>query len=195
MILEYLLIKGAVHIIIETALIKTLAGYAGAAWTEEGLVALTLPDVSLLEAQHKLDLELGELSKKADFKIQKHTGGLIVETLQNELDIYFSGRPTVFTLSVDWTFCTAFQRKVLGVVKEIPWGQLKSYGEIASMVGMPRAARAVGGALGSNRILLVVPCHRVVRSDGSPGGFGSGLNWKHRLLGLEGIVLKSAGRY
>lgn len=177
--------------IIHKALIKTPAGHAGAAWTKDGLVALTLPDVSIVEAQYHLDGELAEMAKKADFKTQESVGGIFIENLQKELEQFFSGQPTFFSVPVDWGYYTAFQRKVLGVVRRIPWGELRSYGEIASTIGQPQAARAVGGALGSNRILLIIPCHRVIRRDGSPGGFGSGLNWKHRLLELEGITLKA----
>lgn len=150
---------------------------------------LTLPGVSIFDAQHILDAGLAEISKKASFTTQESADGSFIEKLQKELDQFFFGQPTVFTVPVDWSYYTPFQRKVLSVVKQIPWGELKSYGEIASIIGQPQAARAVGGALGSNRVLLVIPCHRVIRQDGSPGGFGSGLRWKYRLLELEGITL------
>ena len=70
----------------------------------------------------------------------------------------------------------------------IPYGQLRSYGWIANEIGRPRAARAVGNALGSNRLPIIIPCHRVVSYDGSLGGFSGGLHWKEELLELEESV-------
>lgn len=168
-----------------------MAGYAGAAWTTLGLAVLNLPEDTLIAARDKLNSELAGLAKKNSYEIQECEDDLITIRLQQELDCFFSGKPTEFTVPVDWNFCTPFQKKVLNIVKSIPWGELRSYGEIASVIGQPQASRAVGGALGSNRILLVIPCHRVIRQDGTPGGFGSGLQWKQRLLELEGIKLST----
>lgn len=90
-----------------------------------------------------------------------------------------------------------FDRRVLGAVREIAWGQTASYGEIARRIGSPRAARAVGGALGRNPISMVIPCHRVVASDGTLGGYG-GTGWldrdqqlsrKEALLLREGVIV------
>ena len=80
---------------------------------------------------------------------------------------------------------SAFQRSVWSAVRSIPWGQTRSYVWVARRVGRPGAYRAVGNALKSNPWPLLIPCHRVVKSDGSLGGFGSGLHWKRFLLDLE----------
>ena len=80
---------------------------------------------------------------------------------------------------------TAFQEKVWGELRKIPLGQTRSYADIAAAVGVPGAVRAVGTANGSNPVSVLVPCHRVIRSDGTLGGYGGGLSNKVKLLGAE----------
>jgi len=80
---------------------------------------------------------------------------------------------------------TRFQLAVWGALQEIPYGQAVTYGELAELVGRPRAARAVGRAVGTNPLPILVPCHRVVAAGGL-GGYGPGPSWKERLLALEG---------
>lgn len=80
---------------------------------------------------------------------------------------------------------SAFRRRVWEEIRKIPFGQTLTYGELARRIGHPRAARAVGAACGANRLLLAVPCHRVVGTGGGLGGFALGLEWKRRLLDLE----------
>ncbi len=87
---------------------------------------------------------------------------------------------------VDWSLLTAFQRSVYQVACAIPPGTVRSYGWVAERLGKPRAARAVGQALAANPVPLLVPCHRVVASDGSLGGFTAGIAWKQQLLEMEG---------
>ena len=82
---------------------------------------------------------------------------------------------------------TPFQRDVWRTLSEIPRGETRSYAWVAQRIGRPRAARAVGQAVGANPLPLVVPCHRVVASDGGLGGYGGGLEMKERLLKLEGV--------
>jgi O-6-methylguanine DNA methyltransferase len=82
---------------------------------------------------------------------------------------------------------TAFRKRVWHALRKIPPGQTKSYGEIARVIGKPRAVRAVGGACGANPIPVLIPCHRVLAANGKIGGFSGGLDWKRRLLAHEGI--------
>ena len=103
------------------------------------------------------------------------------------LDTYFSGAPVEFTLPVDLVG-TAFEMKVWQAIRDIPWGQTRTYGEVAAAIGSPGAARAVGGACGKNPVPLIVPCHRVVGSNGSPGGYTGGLEIKKTLLRIEGSL-------
>ena len=100
---------------------------------------------------------------------------------------YFEGRRRSFDLPLDLAG-SPFQRQVWAATREIPFGQVRSYGEIAQVIGAPKAMRAVGGALGRNPVLVLVPCHRVLRADGMLGGFAAGLEIKSQLLTLEGHV-------
>jgi methylated-DNA-[protein]-cysteine S-methyltransferase len=90
--------------------------------------------------------------------------------------------------------CSEFQRRVLLAEREIPRGWVSTYGTIASCLGVPRGARAVGNALSHNPFPIIIPCHRAIRSDGSLGGFQGGTEMKRALLGLEGIDVSPAGR-
>jgi methylated-DNA-[protein]-cysteine S-methyltransferase len=104
---------------------------------------------------------------------------------------YLSGRRRSFSLSIDLRHLTAFQRTVLKAAQAVPRGQVATYGQIARRIGRPRAARAVGQALGSNPVPIVIPCHRVLASDGRLGGYSGrgGLRTKEKLLRLEGAML------
>ena len=102
-----------------------------------------------------------------------------------QLDAYFRGARREFELDLKPTG-TAFQLAVLNALATIPYGETRSYGEIASQVGRPRAVRAVGAANGRNPLPIVIPCHRVIGADGSLTGFGGGLETKRYLLDLEG---------
>jgi O-6-methylguanine DNA methyltransferase len=82
-----------------------------------------------------------------------------------------------------------FQRAVLTAIQKIPFGETRSYGWVARAIGKPRASRAVGQALGANPIPIIIPCHRIIASDGSLGGYGGGLPLKRKLLTLEGAML------
>jgi len=104
-----------------------------------------------------------------------------------ELDEYFAGKRTVFEVPLDIVCGTPFQRSVWEALTTIPYGETRSYGEIAATVGRPRAARAVGSANNKNPIAIIVPCHRVVGSSGKLVGFAGGLDVKQALLDLEQI--------
>ncbi len=101
-----------------------------------------------------------------------------------ELRDFLSGKRTTFKSRIQ-ILGTGFQKAVWRAAMRIPYGKVASYGDIAVRIGMPDASRAVGNAMGANPIPLIVPCHRVIRSDGSLGGFGAGLTLKKKLLSLE----------
>lgn len=103
----------------------------------------------------------------------------------SQLGEYFSGSRRTFDLPLD-VRGTTFQRTVWSQVVRIPYGATVTYGDIAQLVGKPRASRAVGGAMGANRLPIVIPCHRVIGAGGALTGFGSGLGVKETLLRLEG---------
>ncbi len=100
---------------------------------------------------------------------------------------YLDGAHVDFKVQVDLEGLQPFTRRVLEETRKIPYGRVASYRSIAVRLGVPQAARAVGQALGRNPIPLVIPCHRVIRSDGSLGGFGMGLDVKTKLLSIEGV--------
>lgn len=102
-----------------------------------------------------------------------------------ELEEYFAGRRTHFDLPLDYSLSKGFRQTVQRHLPEIAYGQTRSYGDIAAMVGNPKAVRAVGTACATNPLPIVVPCHRVLRADGSLGGYIGGPAAKHTLLTLE----------
>lgn len=108
-----------------------------------------------------------------------------MEKLVAEMDGYFSGKLMRFTTPVFPLGGSAFARKVWDALMLIPYGETKSYSQVAALIGRPLAHRAVGSAVGSNEIPIIIPCHRVVRSDGTLGGYGPGLEFKKKLLQLE----------
>jgi methylated-DNA-[protein]-cysteine S-methyltransferase len=103
-----------------------------------------------------------------------------------ELDQYFEGERREFTVPHDLRLARGFQLEVLEHLETIRWGDTRSYSQVAAEVGNPRASRAVGTACAINPLPLIVPCHRVLKADGSPGNYGGGRDAKRLLLALEG---------
>lgn len=109
--------------------------------------------------------------------------------IKRQLDKYFKGQPVVFKFQADINHGTAFQKKVWEKLSGLLPGQMVTYGMLAREIGRPKAARAVGQAVGANPLPIIIPCHRVIASDGSLGGFAWGINFKKKLLSIEGIHL------
>lgn len=170
---------------------KTTAGWVAAAGSSAGLTDLVLP----LESEEECNRCLFEFVAQNGCANRPPVPGGELFYLEEALDEYFAGRRKALDFPVDWSVFTPFQQKILRVVRQIPYGAVFSYGQVAALAGYHRAARAAGGALRANRVLLVIPCHRVVRGDGTPGGFG-GRPWlKSRLLAIEGLKAGPDGRY
>ena len=110
------------------------------------------------------------------------------DAVRRELGEYFAGTRTDFDLALDRRLMHPFARKVLAATARVGYGELATYGEIARRIGRPSAARAVGAALGSNPIPIVVPCHRIVGAGGKLTGYAGGLDRKEVLLRLEGSL-------
>ena len=110
----------------------------------------------------------------------------VLDETQKQLAEYFAGQRRLFTITLA-ADGTDFQRQVWAALGDIPWGECRSYRDIAQQLGKPRAMRAVGAANGKNPIPIIVPCHRVIGSDGSLTGYAGGLEAKQLLLALEGI--------
>lgn len=148
-----------------------------AAATRRGLVRLAFPE-------EDVDATLEGLALRISPRIVELPGAL--DRVRRELDEYFAGARHTFELAQDWRLMGRFQSRVLRATYEIPYGAVSSYAEVAADAGSPRGSRAAGNALGANPIPIVVPCHRVLRSGGSLGGYGGGLQRKRWLLELEG---------
>ena len=118
-------------------------------------------------------------------RVAMRGNGALNLDLKTQFDAYFAGGLRRFTIPLDLRG-TSFQRRVWGLLAEIPWGETRSYLQIAEALGSPKAARAVGRAVGTNPISIVIPCHRVIGSDGSLTGYGGGLERKIALLEIEG---------
>ncbi|MFK3733733.1 methylated-DNA--[protein]-cysteine S-methyltransferase [Streptomyces sp. NPDC088090] len=130
----------------------------------------------------------GLLAEQLGATVVACSTGLLAEPVR-QLERYFAGALRAFDLPLDWSLTTGFNRQVLReLAAGVPYGAVVGYGELARRVGQPGAAQAVGAAMGANPLPVVVPCHRVVESDGGLGGFGGGLETKRRLLALEGVL-------
>jgi methylated-DNA-[protein]-cysteine S-methyltransferase len=112
-----------------------------------------------------------------------------LDPLRFELDEYFAGRRTTFDVAIDRRLSGGYRRRVLEALSTVPYGQTVSYRELAERTGNPKASRAVGTAMATNPIPVVVPCHRVLRTGGALGGYGGGLETKVWLLHHEGARL------
>ena len=111
-----------------------------------------------------------------------------LDDIRRELDAYFEGRLDRFSVPLDWRLARGFQAKVLRATARIPYGETRSYGEVAARAGNARAFRAAGTALGRNPLPPIVPCHRVIHAGGSIGNYGGGPEMKQALLRLEGAL-------
>jgi methylated-DNA-[protein]-cysteine S-methyltransferase len=152
------------------------------------LLAVSTPDglVKLGYPNQPLDEQLEALAGAISPRIVESPRRL--DEVRRELDQYFAGRRRAFELALDWQLTAGFVQRVLRETAQIPFGETRTYGEMATSAGSPRAFRAAGSALGANPIPIVVPCHRVLRSGGGLGGYGGGLDVKRELLTLEGVL-------
>jgi methylated-DNA-[protein]-cysteine S-methyltransferase len=155
-----------------SSVFQTDAGWMGLLASVGGLRRVILPCKSAREIQELL----GDATPA---KADSYAG------LQERFQTYFSGRRVDFPDTLDWAGSTSFQCQVWQAARRIPYGETRSYQWVASQIGKPQAARAVGQALGKNPFPVIVPCHRVIASGGQLGGFTGGIKMKKRLLKLE----------
>jgi len=164
------------------ALISTARGWVGLVCTEKGVARLYLPVRDKKEALALLGVRSAEDLFEGD--------GLA--SIRRQVKDYFDGKATGFDCRLDLSGSTRFQRRIWKATGEIPYGQVRSYRWVAERIGCPLACRAVGHALSVNPLPVIIPCHRVIRSDGKPGGFGGRLGnvqTKIDMLSLEGCRL------
>jgi methylated-DNA-[protein]-cysteine S-methyltransferase len=111
--------------------------------------------------------------------------GTIPKDLKDDLQNYFNGNIVKFNQRVKFLIGTEFEKSVWRTIKNIPFGETRTYKWVAQKIGKPSAMRAVGRALSKNPLPIIIPCHRVIESDGTLGGYSSGIDIKRRLLELE----------
>ena len=163
---------------IRYTIFSTKWGYFGLMGTPEGLSYTSLPVATRGDARQIM---------LAHRPAARYDSRLFVG-LQEEIKAYFGGACVEFSpVPVDLADFSAFARKVLLACRKIPWGQTVSYSHLAQLAHSPKAIRAAGSVMAQNPIPLIIPCHRVIRSDGSVGNFSApgGQNLKQRLLDLE----------
>ncbi len=166
---------------VSLSVFETRLGWMGAAYSPRGIVSLQLPRATRADVLRELQHEFPEGTIRDD----------VPGEIKRELCDYAEGRCRAFDLPVDLSAVKPFQLAVLSVISHIPFGETRTYGWVARAIGKPGAARAVGQALHTNPIPIILPCHRVIASNGSLGGYGGGLELKKRLLQLEGATLNS----
>lgn len=156
--------------------VETPLGWVGILGSTTGLRCITLPQRSAKNALQKLD-GMGDATYSSRF----------FADLEKRLKLYFAGKRVTFTDRLDLSEATTFQCKVWEVTQLIPYGETRSYGWVARQLGKPEAVRAVGQALARNPLPIIIPCHRVVASNGKLGGYSGGLGMKRYLLRLEAL--------
>jgi methylated-DNA-[protein]-cysteine S-methyltransferase len=160
---------------LEYSIFKTEMGWVGILASARGLLAATLPQPTAPAARQLLGAKVNEAARSPD----------AFPDLAKRLKKYYGGRRVAFPDRLDLTGATPFRQAVWMAAQRIPYGETRSYRWVAARIGKPQATRAVGQALGRNPLAIIVPCHRVVASDGGLCGFGGGLEMKRQLLRLE----------
>lgn len=159
------------------SIFKTHLGWAGVAATEQGISRVVLPKKEKATVLQELENEAAEV-------LSTPAAPLLVKAVKL-LQRYFSGESVSFDVALDLRYYTPFQQAVWKAAAAVPSGETRSYAWIAKRIRNPKAARAVGQALGANPVPIFIPCHRVVSSTGTLGGFSGGLEMKKKLLELE----------
>ena len=152
-----------------------------------GELLLAVTDRGLCRIAYRPEAALDELA--ADFGARVLRIPQRVDAVRRELDEYFEGKRHAFDLETDLSPVPSFHRLALRELALVPYGETTTYGALAAKVGRPHAARAIGGAMNRNPIPIVLPCHRVVGSNGRLVGYAGGLDRKEALLRLEGAIL------
>jgi methylated-DNA-[protein]-cysteine S-methyltransferase len=168
-------------------------GLVDVAWTVtdspvgELVLAATPAGVVKISFGHE-DEAVEDLARRISPRVLRAPGRL--DAVRRELDEYFAGRRQAFDVPLDWRLSRGFRRAALDqLARGVPFGHTVSYKQLAEQAGSPKASRAIGSAMATNPIPIVVPCHRVLRTGGDLGGYGGGLDAKRWLLRHEGALL------
>jgi O-6-methylguanine DNA methyltransferase len=172
--------------------ISTEAGEFVAHFSERGLARIDFPDRKQVGGRSELRIQkpfCSQLSTRTPLNSLAFSPefGHWAELAANALRAALAGKPVGGLPPFDWRGATEFQQSIWRALLRIPSGHTSTYSGLAAAAGHPRAVRAAGSACGANPIPVLVPCHRVVASGGRLGGFSAGLEWKRRLLALEGV--------
>jgi methylated-DNA-[protein]-cysteine S-methyltransferase len=151
------------------------------------LVATTERGLCRIAYDAEPDREVERLARA--FGVRVLRSAKPIDPARRELDEYFDGKRRTFDLPIDVASLAEFNRRVLGELARVPYGEVVTYGELAARAERPRAARAVGTVMNRNPIPIVLPCHRVIGANGNLTGYGGGLDRKEKLLRLEGAIL------
>jgi len=161
------------------SLYETQLGIGAVVATEKGISSVQLP--------HAGSAFINQLKQNAGKSSQ------LTEQVALKLKSYFNGEPQAFDIiPVDLSSLTEFRARILQLIRAIPYGEIRSYLDIAVMAGVPRSARAIGGAMAANPLPVIIPCHRIVAANGRLTGYSApgGLDMKRILLRMEGVEFK-----
>ena len=161
---------------VHCSIFRISLGWMGIVYSIRGLRRLVLPR----DSKEEVLSEVGEVALSVD----KDNSSILFD-LPEQLRRYFTGDQVNFCDRLDLSSFSQFQQVVWNKARSIPYGQTRSYGWLAERIGKPQAMRAVGQALGRNPLPIIIPCHRVIRGDGTLGGFSGGLDMKRLLLRIE----------
>lgn len=154
------------------------------------LVARSRKGVCLIELleQGRTDIPVCPTELETRLKQKAIKDNTAINDIRDALTGYFAQRINFFDIPVDLSIGTQFQQRVWRKLRDISYGNVRSYKWVAEGIGLPKGLRAVGQACASNPVPIIIPCHRVIRADGSLGGYSSGLALKKQLLKLEGFL-------
>jgi len=172
---------------LEYLVFDTPLGWVGLLASQKGLRKLVLPQLSQERVLHLIT----EFASKSCSKTLSEAEAGYFGDLPERIKDYLNGKPISFPDKLDLSWASPFQRSVWEMDRSIPYGETRTYAWVAAELGMPRAARAVGQALARNPLPIIIPCHRVVCSDGNLGGFSGGIDWKQKLLEIENKAIKA----
>lgn len=160
-------------------IVATRAGYVGLVAGQRGLRRVFLPESDAQKLHRLISRAFPDVREDAN----------LLPELADHLQRYFDGEPVEFHTRLDWSDCHAFEIDVWRACAEVGYGATATYKVLAERVGRPGGARAVGMAMGRNPFPIIIPCHRILKSDGSLGGYSGpgGVEFKRRLLEMEAV--------
>lgn len=165
---------------------QTKLGWMGVVRGEKGLKRIILPSALFEDAEAEITGQFPDSVRDE----------IALQPLTKMLGSYFKGKRCSQDISLDWSGSTNFSIAVWQAAQSIPWGEVRTYQWLSFCLDRPRSFRAVGGALGRNPFPIIVPCHRVIRGDGTLGGFSAptGIRLKRKMLELEGVRFDTQGK-